>query len=119
MGGPDCGIRSLRGGFRPGLRPIGSRRGLGDTRRDFHDKPLVLCPVALVMLRASQGRRWEGRRTKAHLTCVEDEDASSGISGRLDRGKCYRSGHQPQTTSARAGDYVSVDYQDQLCREVR
>jgi hypothetical protein len=42
--------------------------------------------------------------------CIEDEDASSGVTGRHERAKRY---------GARPGDYVSVDYQDQLCREVR
>ena len=32
---------------------------------DFH---LVPWPVTLAMFRASQGRRWQGRRTKAHWT---------------------------------------------------
>jgi hypothetical protein len=42
--------------------------------------------------------------------CIEDEDASSGVTGRHERAKRY---------CVRPGDYVSVDYQDQLCREVR
>ncbi len=60
-----------------------------DTEGPYSRDPryLVLCPATLAMLRASQGRRWEGRRTKAHLTCVEDEDASSGVTGRHERGK--------------------------------
>ncbi len=62
------------------------------------------------MLRASRKRRWEVRRTKAHLTVVEEEDASSGVTGCHERAKRY---------CVRPGDYVSVDYQDQLCREVR
>jgi hypothetical protein len=33
--------------------------------------------VTLAMLRASQGRRWQGRRTKANRQFVEDEDAAS------------------------------------------
>ena len=60
---------------------------------EFDEVAAVLCPVTLAMLRASQGRRWEGRRTKAHLTCVEDEDASSGVTGRSERGKRHWSGH--------------------------
>ncbi|MEE9183961.1 MAG: hypothetical protein V3U39_05710 [Acidimicrobiia bacterium] len=47
---------------------------------------------------------------EAHLMCIEDEDASSGVTGRHERAKRY---------CVRPGDYVSVDYQDQLCREVR
>jgi hypothetical protein len=39
------------------------------------------------MLTASQGRRWQGRRTKAHVEYVEDENAASGGSGRRERGK--------------------------------
>ena len=44
------------------------------------------------MLRAIQGRHWQGRRTNGHLRCVEDKDASSGVTARLERGKRYRSG---------------------------
>src|SRR5690606_35796681 len=32
--------------------------------------------------RASQDRRWQGRRTKAHTWCGEDEDTASGDPGR-------------------------------------
>ena len=60
-----------------------------DTEGRYSRDPryLVLRPVKFAMLRASQRRRWEGRRTKAHLTCVEDEDASSGATGRPEREK--------------------------------
>ncbi len=77
-------------------------------------------PVTLVMFRARQGCRWQGRanktspdgatrlfggvrrradaehrisESKAHLTWVEDEDVASGITVRPERGKCCRSGH--------------------------
>ena len=45
----------------------------------------MLWPVTLAMFRASQGRRWQGRRTKAHpVRCFEDEDAARGVEGRRD-----------------------------------
>jgi hypothetical protein len=35
---------------------------------------------------ASQRRRWQGRRRKAHASgCGDDEDAASGVAGRRDR----------------------------------
>ncbi len=53
---------------------------------------LVLCPV-VGDVEDESGTAWEGRRTKAHLMCVEDEDASSGVTGRPKRGKRCWSGH--------------------------
>ena len=37
------------------------------------------------MFSPSQGRCWQGRRTKLHGMCLEDEDAASGGSGRAER----------------------------------
>ena len=51
-------------------------------------------PVTLVMLGVSQGRHWQVRRTKAHMGCIEDEDVTRGVTGRPQRGKRCRSGHQ-------------------------
>jgi hypothetical protein len=54
----------------------------------------VLHQVTLAMLTASQGRRWQGRRTKAHpFACVKDENAASGGPGRRERGGRRLMGH--------------------------
>jgi hypothetical protein len=53
----------------------------------------VLDQVTLAMLTASQERRWQGRRTKAHDQCAEDENAASGGPGRRERGGRYLMEH--------------------------
>src|SRR2546423_11716499 len=53
-------------------------------------------PGTLVMLTASQGRRWQGRRTRGSGDYVEEEDAASGVPGRRERAERARSGRYPR-----------------------
>src|SRR2546423_14195691 len=50
------------------------------------------CPVTLVELTASQGRRWQGRRTRRSRPYGEDEDAANGVPGRPETAKRCWSG---------------------------
>src|SRR5256714_9086879 len=51
-------------------------------------------PGTLVMLTASHGRRWEGRRTRRSGDYVEEEDAASGVPGRPGPAERLRSRHR-------------------------
>ena len=39
-----------------------------------------LCPATLVMYRARQGRRWQGRRTQMHLAVLQGRGRSHAVS---------------------------------------
>jgi nitroreductase len=75
-----------------------SSMGIGSCPVTLHDEDrarevLVPWPGTLAMLRARQGRLWQGLRTKAHFTCVEDEDTARGVPGRRQRAKRLWSGY--------------------------
>src|SRR5690242_21800529 len=50
-------------------------------------------PVTLLMFRARQGRRSQGRTTKEVALTFEEEDAASGGTGRPEPGRGFRSRH--------------------------
>jgi hypothetical protein len=74
------------------MKPQGAR-GERIAAAGHHQSELVPRHVTLLMFTASQERRGQGRRTKAHRWCVEDEDAVHGGPGRRERGKRCVTGH--------------------------
>src|SRR5437879_5830359 len=78
------------------------------------ESALVPRPGTLARVRASQGRRWQGRTTRRSGYYVEEEDAASGVPGRPEPAERCRSRHLAgDGTGDHAGREPPVDGQEE------